>query len=56
MLVYSNPLQDGLLTVNGIAVSTADIDANNGVIHVMEGLIPPAPSATIGEILASDPR
>merc|ERR1712183_924294 len=35
----------GIVTVNGIEVTTADVSASNGVIHVIDQvLIPPSPS------------
>jgi uncharacterized surface protein with fasciclin (FAS1) repeats len=48
--------KNGLLTVNGIAVDTANIETSNGVIHVVEAVLYPAPNSTILDILASDPR
>lgn len=39
---------DGSITLNGIAVSGADVSAYNGVIHVIDGvLLPPAPEEEV---------
>jgi uncharacterized surface protein with fasciclin (FAS1) repeats len=39
--VVVNP--DGTVTVNGVNVVAADVEATNGVIHVIDGvLVPPA--------------
>ncbi len=43
-------------TINGAKVEIADIEASNGVIHVMGRTIVPIPSANIAQILATDPR
>ena len=41
---------DGSITLNGIAVSGADVSAYNGVIHVIDGvLLPPAPEEEVAE-------
>jgi uncharacterized surface protein with fasciclin (FAS1) repeats len=32
---------DGTVTVNGVNVTTADIEASNGVIHVIDGVLVP---------------
>jgi uncharacterized surface protein with fasciclin (FAS1) repeats len=41
--------------VNGIRVSSADIAARNGVVHVIDGVLIP-PTQTIAEIAVSDPN
>lgn len=51
---------DSLLLVNGAKVSTADVMADNGVIHVIDNVImPPAmmvtPTQTIVEVALADP-
>lgn len=38
-------LVDGRITVAGAAITTADIEASNGVIHVIDRVIIPGPSA-----------
>ncbi len=43
-------------SINGAKVEIADIEASNGVIHVMGRTIVPIPSANIAQILATDPR
>jgi uncharacterized surface protein with fasciclin (FAS1) repeats len=34
-------VQDGMVTVNGATVTTADIETSNGVIHVIDSVPPP---------------
>ncbi len=35
-------VESGSVTINGVAVKAADIDADNGVIHVLDGVLIPA--------------
>ena len=42
--VVINRSQSGKVTVNGATVTTADVLAGNGVIHVIDAVIQPAPS------------
>ncbi len=43
--------------VNGIKVSTADVAAGNGVVHVLDGILlppaPPAPSNTVVDVIVN---
>jgi len=42
-------ITDGTVTVNGVEVVMADVEASNGVAHVISGvLLPPAPGAAQG--------
>jgi uncharacterized surface protein with fasciclin (FAS1) repeats len=42
--------------VNGVAVEAADIEASNGVIHVVGSTISSVPSNAIDQILPTDGR
>jgi uncharacterized surface protein with fasciclin (FAS1) repeats len=42
--------------VNGIKVKTADINASNGVIHVISSVIDDIPTENIAEIVTNDPN
>lgn len=44
------------VTVNGKRVINADVQASNGVIHVIDEVIFPFPEKTIAGLVASDPR
>jgi uncharacterized surface protein with fasciclin (FAS1) repeats len=40
-------IADGAVTINGVPVVLADVDASNGVAHVIDGvLLPPAPNTS----------
>lgn len=47
---------DGFVTINGKRVSKADIQADNGVIHLITDVIYPFPTGNIAEIVTADPR
>jgi len=47
---------NGFVTINGKRVSKADIQADNGVIHLITDVIYPFPSGNIAEIVTNDPR
>jgi len=48
---------DGFITVNGKRIKTFDIEASNGVIHLMTEVIYPfIPDQTIADIVSTDPR
>merc|ERR1712055_419122 len=48
---------DGFVTVNGARVKTADIEASNGVIHMVTNVIYPLiPQETIADLISTDPR
>jgi len=42
--------------VNGKRVKQPDVEASNGVIHIMDEVIFPFADKTIAEIVAGDPR
>jgi uncharacterized surface protein with fasciclin (FAS1) repeats len=42
-------VQDGKVLVNGANVVTADVVASNGVIHVIDTVLIPAPPAPVGQ-------
>ncbi len=48
---------DGTVMINGVKVSTADIAAENGVVHVLDGVLlppaPPAPSNTVVDVIVN---
>ncbi|MBC6994727.1 fasciclin domain-containing protein [Neolewinella lacunae] len=48
---------DGSVMINGVKVSTADIVAENGVVHVLDGVLlppaPPAPSNTVVDVIVN---
>ena len=51
------PLPQGFITVNGKRIKTFDIEASNGVIHLMTEVIYPfIPDQTIADIVSTDPR
>ena len=51
-----NVEDDGTVTVNGVAVTAADIPATNGVIHSIEGvLLPACVSNDMLSVLSDDP-
>ena len=50
-------LPQGFITINGKRVKTADIMADNGVIHMVTDVIYPfTPDSTITDLVASDDR
>ena len=44
------------MTINGAEVEKADIEASNGIIHIMEETIDPIPTGNIAEVVSTDPR
>ncbi len=53
--------EDQLLLINGVTISTADIAASNGVIHVIDAVLtPPAdtadPTVNIAQLVSDDPQ
>ena len=46
----------GLVTVNGKQVIQANIEASNGVIHIVDAVIYPLPTGNIAEIVTGDSR
>ena len=44
------------MTANGAKVEKADIEASNGVIHILDTPMRTIPTAKIGEYLVSDPK
>ena len=46
----------GFITVNGKRVTEGDIKADNGVIHLVSGVIYPLPEGNIAEVVTKDPR
>ena len=44
------------MTINGAKVEKADIEASNGIIHIMEETIDPIPTGNIAEVVSTDPR
>jgi uncharacterized surface protein with fasciclin (FAS1) repeats len=44
------------VTINGAVVKTADIEAGNGVIHIVGKLISPIPTSNIAQLVSTDPR
>ncbi len=53
-LAYLSKNSKGL-SVNGVMVSTADLDASNGVVHVLERVIAP-PTATLEQLAKQNPN
>ncbi|MEO1272905.1 MAG: fasciclin domain-containing protein [Myxococcota bacterium] len=52
-------VQGGQVAINGIAVKEADIEASNGIVHILDGVLEPeaAPSlGTIPEVLQEEGR
>merc|ERR1711872_575882 len=47
---------DGFVTVNGKRVKKADMMADNGMIHLMNSVIYPLPTANIAEAVTADAR
>jgi len=47
---------DGFVTINGKRVNKADIEADNGVIHMVTDVIYPFPSGNIAEVVTGDER
>lgn len=48
---------EGSVMINGVKVSTADIAAGNGVVHVLDGILlppaPPAPATTVVDVVVN---
>jgi hypothetical protein len=44
------------VTINGAKVEKADIEASNGVIHIVDNTIDPIPTANIAELVSTDAR
>jgi uncharacterized surface protein with fasciclin (FAS1) repeats len=44
------------VTINGAVVETADIEASNGVIHVVDSTIDPIPTSNIAQLVSTDAR
>ena len=44
------------MTINGAEVEKADIEASNGIIHIMEETIDPIPTGNIAEVVSTDHR
>jgi len=44
------------VTINGAVVEKADIEADNGVIHIVDGLVSPVPTSNIAQLVSTDPR
>merc|ERR1740124_1029940 len=47
---------DGFVTINGKRVNKADIEADNGVIHMVTDVIYPFPTGNIAEVVTGDER
>jgi len=47
---------DGFVTINGKRVKKADIEADNGVIHMVTDVIYPFPTGNIAEVVTGDER
>merc|ERR1711942_519417 len=47
---------DGFVTVNGKRVKKADIQADNGMIHLMSSVMYPLPTSNIAEVVTADER
>ena len=52
----SNLVVENAVTVNGPEVEKADIEASNGIIHIVDDTIDPIPMINIAEIVFTDPR
>ena len=49
-------MKNGAETINGVKLLTTDIDASNGVIHVIDGvMLPPAATVKTSHIMPSQP-
>merc|ERR1711972_110915 len=53
---YKSIFSNGYITVNGKKVKNADINASNGIIHIMKDVIYPIPSGNIAEVVSGDER
>ena len=50
-------VKDGAATINGAGIVAADIDASNGVIHVIDAvLLPPAATAKGAQVIHAVPQ
>ncbi len=49
-------VKNGAATINGVKLLTTDIDASNGVIHVIDGvMLPPATTVKTSHVMPSQP-
>merc|ERR1719489_394416 len=55
-IYYKSIFSNGYITVNGKKVKRPDIDASNGIIHIMKDVIYPIPSGNIAEVVSGDKR
>merc|ERR1719315_816634 len=53
---YKSKYGKGYITVNGKHIKYPDINASNGIIHIMQDVIFPIPSGNIAEIVSGDKR
>merc|ERR1711973_657047 len=53
---YKSKFSNGYITVNGKSVKHPDIEASNGIIHIMKDVIYPIPSGNIAEVVSGDER
>merc|ERR1711973_447285 len=53
---YKSKFSNGYITVNGKSVKHPDMEASNGIIHIMKDVIYPIPSGNIAEVVSGDER
>jgi len=53
---YKSKYGKGYITVNGKLIKYPDINASNGIIHIMKDVISPIPSGNIAEVVSGDER
>jgi len=53
---YKSKYGKGYITVNGKHIKYPDINASNGIIHIMQDVIFPIPSGNIAEVVTGDKR
>ena len=53
--MYRSDFYPGMVTANGKKVVAADVEADNGIIHIVEDALYPLPQPSFIEMLSNDP-
>ena len=53
--MYRSDFYPGMVTANGKKVVAADVEADNGIIHIIEDALYPLPQPSFIEMLSNDP-
>ena len=53
--MYRSDCYPGMVTANGKKVVAADVEADNGIIHIVEDALYPLPQPSFIEMLSNDP-